>query len=270
VVRRREYTGQSRLAAPACPAADDRATTTPVSATALEEVEVADEQVRLAAESLERRQADLEIRNDLALADFRGPGWDRYAWELARYGYAVMMAWLKTGEMFNQCTAKGCSLGSPTLEWTIDDRAGLENETVALAVNNFKQQALIAGKWTYNGGAALKTYFIGACVFAFPNLYRKWLTDRAALHHLTSLEHDTVDRSISPQDPAEMAVTQLHIREGFNNIPDNRTKSAVLLQEMGYTYTEIGEILQITSRAVDGLIRRQHGRGSRQTRRRSS
>jgi hypothetical protein len=79
VVRRREYSGQSRLAAPACPAPDDRATTTPVSATALEEVEVADEQVRLAAESLERRQADLEIRNDLALADFRGPGWDRYA-----------------------------------------------------------------------------------------------------------------------------------------------------------------------------------------------
>jgi hypothetical protein len=36
VVRRREYTGQSRLAAPACPAPDDRATTTPVSATALE------------------------------------------------------------------------------------------------------------------------------------------------------------------------------------------------------------------------------------------
>lgn len=262
MVRRRENAGQSRPAAPARPATDDRPTTTPVLAVALDEVEVDDEQARLAAESLERRQADLEIRDDLAQADFRGPSWDRYAWELARYGYAVVMAWLKTGEMFSQCKAKGCSLGSPPLEWTIDDRAGLANETVALAMNSFKQQALIAGKWTPNGGATLKTYFIGACVFAFPNLYRKWLTDRVSLQHRTSFEYDAVDRSSPPQDPGEIAVTQLYIREGFNNIPDDRTKSAVLLQEMGYTYTEIGEILQISSRAVDGLIRRQHERGA--------
>ena len=80
-----------------------------------------------------------------------------------------------------------------------------------------------------------QTYFIGGCVFAFPNLYRKWSTERAALQYLTSIEYDTVDRSNPPQDPGEMAVTQLHIREGFNNIPDDRTKSAILLQEMGYT-----------------------------------
>ena len=270
MVRRREYAGQSRAAVPERPATDHRATTTPVSAAALDEVEVDDEQARLAAEYLERRQADLELRNDLALAGFRGPGWDRYAWELARYGYAVMMAWLKTGEMFSQCKAKGCSLGSPPLEWAMDDRAGLATETVALAVNSFRQQALIEGKWTHHGGATLKTYFIGACVFAFPNLYRKWVSDRAALQHLASLEHDTVDRSSPPQDPGDMVVTRLYIREGFNNIPDDRTKRAVLLQEMGYTYTEIGEILRISSRAVDGLIRRQHERGASTRRRRLS
>jgi hypothetical protein len=233
-----------------------------VSAPALDELDVDDEQARLAAESLERRQADLELRNELALAGFRGPGWDRYAWELASYGYAVIMAWLETGEMFSQCAAKGCNLGSPPPDWTIDDRAGLANETVALAVNNFRQQALIEGKWSHNGGATLKTYFIGACIFAFPNAHRKWLTDRAALGQLTDFEHDAVNRSSPLQDPGEMAVTRLRIREGFNNISDHRTKCAVLLQAMGYTYTEIGEILQISSRAVDGLIRRQHERGA--------
>jgi hypothetical protein len=233
-----------------------------VSAAALEEVEADDEQARLAAESLERRQADLEIRNELALAGFRGPGWDRYASELARYGYAVMMAWFKTGEIFRQCKAKGCGVGSAPLDWAIDDRAGLANETVALAVNSFKQQALIKGKWTPKGGATLTTYFIGACVFAFPNLYRKWLTDRATLQHLTNTEHAPIVRSSPPQDPCEIAVTRLYIREGFNEIPDDRTKCAVLLQAMGYTYSEISEMMQITSRAVDGLIRRQHERGA--------
>lgn len=261
MVRRRRHTGSSRTAALACPVTGDHATITPVSAAALDKVELDDEQARLAAESLARRQADLELRNNLALTGFRGPAWDRYAWELARYGYAVVMAWLKTGEMFNQCKAKGCSPGLPPLEWTVDDRAGLANETVALAVNNFKRQALIEGKWTAEKGATLKTYFVGTCVFAFPNLYRKWSTERAALRHLMSIDDGTVDRSSLPQDPGEMAVNQLHIQEGFSSIPDKRTKSAILLQEMGYTYAEIGEILEITSRSVDGLIRRQHKRG---------
>lgn len=235
--------------------------TTVVCTTASEQVEVDDERARLAAESLERRQADLELRNDLALADFHGPGWDRYALELVCYGYAVMMAWLTTGEIFDQCKARGCNLGSSPLEWTVDDRAELANETVALAVSTFKQHALVEGRWTFDGGATLKTYFIGTCVFTFPNLYRKWLTERATLQHLTSIEHDIIERLNPPRDPGEIAVTQLHLWEGFNNIPDKRTKSVIILQEMGYTYAEIGEILQITSRAVEGLIRRQHQRG---------
>jgi hypothetical protein len=268
VVHRRERAGQARPAGSARPATDDHVTTTPVPTVScdhveagLDEMEGDDEHARLVAESLERRQADLEIRHELALAGFNGPVWDRYAFELARYGYAVMMAWLKTGEMFKQCDAKGCSLGSPPPEWGIDDQAGLANETVAVALNSFKQHAPIGGKWIPSGGVTLKTYFIGGCILAFPNIYRKWSADRAALQRLTSIEHDIVDRLNPPLDPSEMAVTQIHIQEGFNNIPDDRTKSAVLLQGLGYTYAEIGEILQITSRAVDGLIRRQHKRG---------
>jgi hypothetical protein len=262
VVGHREHAGQSRLADPACPATDDRATTASASAAVLDGSEIDSEQARLDAESLERRQADLELRNELARAGFCGPGWDRYAWELARYGYAVMMAWLETGEMFNRCAAKGCNLGSPKLEWSLDDRVGLANETVALAVNNFRKHALIKGKWTPNGGVSLKTYFVGACIFAFPNVYRKWLTDHAAMQRPASFEYDAVDRSSPLHDPGEMALTWLHIEEGFRSIPDHRTKCAVLLQAMGYTYTEIGEILHISPRAVDGLIRRQHERGA--------
>lgn len=264
MVRHRRNTGPSRSArsaAPARPASGGCVMTSPVLAAALDEVELDNERARLAAESLERRQADLELRNDLALAGFRGPGWDSYAWELACYGYAVMMAWLTTGEIFHQCKARGCSLGSPPVEWTVDDRAELANETVALAVSTFKQQALIEGRWTFDGGATLKTYFIGTCVFAFPNLYRKWSTERAALQSKISIEYGTVDWSGLSQDPSEMAIARLHIWEGFDSISDERTKSVIILQTMGYTYAEIGEILQITSRAVEGLIRRQHQRG---------
>lgn len=266
MVRRRRRAGQRRSAQASYARApcDDRATTTPVSAAALDDVEVDDEHAWLAAESLVRRQADLEIHHELARAGCCGPSWDRYAEELARYGYAVMLAWLQSGEMFSQCKAKGCGLGPPPPEWTVDDRTGLANETVALAVNSFKQK-LIEGRWTPDGGATLRTYFIGGCVFEFPNLYRKWLTDRAALQRQQpmNIERDTDDRSNPSQDPCEIAINKLRADEAFNSIPDDRTKSVVLLQAIGYTYAEIGEILQITSRAVDGIIRRQHERGSR-------
>lgn len=206
--------------------------------------------------------ADVDIHDELARTGFRGPVWKRYAEELARYGYGVMMAWLLTGEIFSQCQAKGCRLRPPPPEWTVDDQTGLANETVALAVNSFKQN-LINRRWTPYGGATLKTYFIGGCVFAFPNLYRKWLTAHAAAQREQPMtEQDTYDRSNPPQDPCEMAINKLLAEAAFNNIPDDRTKRAVVLQAMRYTYAEIAEILGITSRAVERLIARGRRRSS--------
>lgn len=45
-----------------------------------------DEAVRMAAEYLERRQADAGIRDILANADFQGPYWEEFAEGLIRYG----------------------------------------------------------------------------------------------------------------------------------------------------------------------------------------
>jgi hypothetical protein len=59
-----------------------------------------DEAERRAAESMTRRKRDLDLRNELALEDFSGVGWDRYANELARYGIAVMVVWMRTGRIF--------------------------------------------------------------------------------------------------------------------------------------------------------------------------
>ena len=109
-------------------AAHEPATTTPASARDLSNVEEVDEEAQRAAESLERRMADLELRNDLALTGFTGPQWDRFAEELARYGRAVMKAWCYSGEIFNQCRKRNCNPGTAPQDWTEDDREGVADD----------------------------------------------------------------------------------------------------------------------------------------------
>src|SRR5208282_5018142 len=124
-----------------------------------------DEAVRRAAEYLERRQADAEIRDILAVAEFRGPFWDEFAEGLIRYGYAVIGAWVRTGQIFARCSLAGVGVGENRFEWTSEDQDDLIQETLIEGLLGFRR-ALSEGRWTVHGGASLKTYFIGACRLA--------------------------------------------------------------------------------------------------------
>jgi len=227
-------------------------------------VEDDDDPARQAAESLQRRLGDLELRNELAHAGFTGPVWERFANELARYGHAVMMAWLWTNEIFVQCQARNCSPGPAPPSWTYEDRMSLANDTVTHAIGKFRDRALIAGKWNIAGGASLKTYFIGACVYAFPNYYRKWRTEQHR-HQLLHRDGLPIDVTVPTEsaDPADLALKAIRMWEQFDQIPHDRTKTAVLLHAMGYTNNEIAELLQTTSGAVKEMLRRQRQRGER-------
>lgn len=252
-------------------AAHEPATTTPVSDSDLSTVEEVDEEARRAAESLERRQADLELRNDLALAGFTGPQWRRFAEELARYGRAVMKAWCYSGEIFNQCRRKNCYPGPPPDDWGDDDRDGLADDVVAHAIKAFRERALIFGEWDWKAGASLKTYFIGACVYQFPNAFRRWRTEDQTWRHLRRLDpaaeeflehrhHDHTD---------DLALIRLESSTAFDAIPDDRTKIAMLMHSQGYTYPEIAELLDTSVKAVDGLLIRHRKRVAAATRRTS-
>jgi DNA-directed RNA polymerase specialized sigma24 family protein len=223
-----------------------------------------DERARRVAESLTQRHHDLRLQQELVREGFAGPLWNRFAEELARYGYAVVMAWLHTGEMFHQCQKKGCRLGPSPTWWTEEDRTSLANETVATAIAKFKTAGLQQHGWHVDGGATLKTYFIGACVFAFPNPYRRWKTQQHAqreLHggHPRALDDD-LDNLPPDADPADIAVATVTTWAIFNDIPNNDTKKAALLQAGGYSDPEIGELLGITPAAIAERLRRQRRR----------
>jgi hypothetical protein len=116
---------------------------------------------------------DIALRHELAYDMFHGPNWNKVAGRLVEYGLAVIKSWLQTRKMWKQCKENRCWPGAPPDVLSEDDCAELANETVARAINTFQDKAMTRGGWRPERGASLSTYFIGRCVFAFPNVYRK-------------------------------------------------------------------------------------------------
>jgi DNA-directed RNA polymerase specialized sigma24 family protein len=219
--------------------------------------DVFDAESQRAADSLARRQAEHQLWTELAGVGFAGPGWDRFETELGRYGYAVVTAWLATLEVFTQCARKGCAVGEPPMFWTEEDREDLANDTVNAAIGTFRKKAQNGSGWSVGGGASLKTYFIGSCVFAFPNIYRKWrnATDEWT-RGIGELAGIAADRDRWADDPVELAILRMRVNAGFEVVEKDPTTKAVVMAELGYSHTEIAAALGLSVGAVGERLRR--------------
>jgi hypothetical protein len=120
------------------------------------------------------------------------------------------VAWLRQGAIIGKCRERGAGLPEPPLgALSRPDVAGeLAAETVAKALNTFRNTVLIPGRWNPARGASLKTFFIGQCLIRFPNIYRAWL--KTEVHHDLLVDELAIfDRPPSggpPTDPAQLAV----------------------------------------------------------------
>ena len=70
---------------------------------------------------------------------------------------------------------------------------------------------------------------------------------------LHSISWDVPSRALGPDESSAQYDT---IRRALNEIENPRTRAALVLTEEGYQQEEIAEILSITQRAVEGLLRR--------------
>ncbi len=102
------------------------------------------------AGNLARREKDRELIAKLAKSNFEGPAQELFEAELAAYGYPVMMAWTRTGEIVKKAAGKGRPLSIPSdgPGWSREDRSELSSETVARAVVFFREKVLRTGRGT--------------------------------------------------------------------------------------------------------------------------
>lgn len=202
-----------------------------------------------------RLSADVELCEVLASCDFDGPLWEHYAEELAKYGCAVMSAWLRTGQITRECRRHGRPVDLPD-HWTVDDQREVVLETVAKGLVVFRT-ALVDQRWSAKSGASLRTYFAGSCIRAFPNVLRAWSREQERWDRATQAwEQETAltDR----QSPAE-SLAAIDAREALETMladsPD-RTKAILRLSFDGYTVAEIADVLVMTSATVSAVLHR--------------
>jgi len=201
-----------------------------------------------AAESAERLHTECGLRDALIAQGFGGPD---YA-ALTAYGLELMTALVASGYIFTRCYEEGIYLLS--LPIPISDQEDLVQETVAEALQTF-DKSLKQGRWQPGRGASLKTYFTGALLLHFANIWRRWLRYRARQAGLP-LETVSYDSGSPEPDPADIYVQRDEVRRALGSPEEARTKAALVLTEDGYTQQEIAEILGTTRRAVESLLRR--------------
>ena len=214
-------------------------------------------------ENLQRREADQALLTELAAGDFTGRTYERFENELAAYAMSVMRGWMHSGFIFKLAAARGFSLNPSGEELEelfrdSDAREELAIMTVALALLRFRKQALVGGGWRFEGGASLSTYFMGACLYVFPNEVRK----RRAQIKRWRLQNNG-DPSLAPSplegrtdDPGVIAVGNQRVRDDLGRT-DVRTRAIVALTIDGYTQEEIVELIdEISVRGVEGVLYR--------------
>jgi DNA-directed RNA polymerase specialized sigma24 family protein len=213
-------------------------------------------------ESLQRRLADQELLAELAEGKFTGRLYERFENELAGYAMAVLCGWMHSGYIFNLAAARGFTLNPSEKELDelfrkSDVREELAIMTVALALPRFREHALVDGGWRFDGGASLSTYFMGACLYVFPNELRKRRAQRTRWHRQDHGDPQlAAPRNDKINDPGVITVGTMRVLSDLART-DPRTRAIVALTVDGYSQEEIVELLGETSiRAVEGVLHR--------------
>lgn len=221
-----------------------------------------DPAARARVENAKRLLADRALAAELAMAGFAGPVFEVAETEFAAYGIAVMMAWMRTGQIFRKCRDTGRPVRDQRLQWSRDDRLEIAIETTARALRHFVDQVLRPGKWDPCRGATLRTFFVGACLLQFTNVFELWATEQrhwAQVNDGESIPDDAAGRTdLQWTDPTGgAAVRRRTAQEQLNRIPDPKTRRAAwLVLGHGASHAEAGEAVGLSAAAVEGRLYR--------------
>ncbi|MFI6225295.1 sigma-70 family RNA polymerase sigma factor [Nocardia salmonicida] len=216
------------------------------------------------AENLARLEADAELVRMLQLGQFSDHVWNPVAEELARYGLAVLQSWIRSHTIFAKVKTK-TGWGLPILDgWPDAETAEqLATDTVVNALNYFRDKVLAAGKWDPTRGASLRTYFIGQCLFQFPNLYRTaYNIEIERQEHELLTDDDTLFRGQerSVEDVLGGSRFGSAGEEALAQVTTVMAKIAFGLIVEGYSAAEIAVRLNKTEKQIENMLVYQRSR----------
>lgn len=211
----------------------------------------------------ERLSADRAIVLALTADGFTGPRYDLFRHEVMAYGYQVLVGWIRRGVMFNECRSHGLHLAvSPSirerLSTAFEDAHDLAATTVAQTFPKFVEKGLVEGRWDPGKGASLKSYFIGACVYTFPNVYRTWANGFLAglREPRYGLLPDQIDTVRGAPDPADVVMSRAAVDDALAALPPVTAHALELIVFGGYPHREAARLAGLTEDALQKRLKR--------------
>ncbi len=169
------------------------------------------------------------------------PLWRDFAGQLARFGYPMVQTWLRIVLVW---TGTVSATVGHRVTLTEDDIDELAQETVARAINSFRDEARRSGRWSWPGQSELRTALLTQCVRQLPHAYRSRLlrTERLPVDPLEEL----AGRPVGP------AVVQA-LR---HSVTDWREETTHLLRSWTFPEPECEELIADTLAVLDLAARR--------------
>ena len=216
-----------------------------------------------AAEHLRRLAEDQGLINALQWVRFakESPEWAQLARALIEYGYSVCVGWAVAGVIYERAHArnvKGLRHLPEGLKLSHDDAHALAVTLLVDAVESFRTKVLLTDKWTSRGGASLKTYFIGWCLFGLPGAYQRW--HRAEMPVTLPANREDQERHAGRADPERLAVAAAEIRQLQELIGDRVAWEMFELHAAGFSYDQIADMFETTEGSVRSRLTRARAR----------
>ncbi|RZU46690.1 hypothetical protein EV385_6767 [Krasilnikovia cinnamomea] len=226
-----------------------------------------DATTRDAADRLWLRQDDVELVERMTKKGFVGWEYDTFINDLARYGHAVIRVWIHTGEAYRRAFELGRPVSHahrPRHPVLPDDASALADLAVTFGLKLFIKKGLMQGQWQADGGASLRSYFIGSCLLTLSNACRSWKPDSP---DQSAVPYDVVDDIPTQRagDDPERVVLLRSIIAGLLEEESPVDKLILRLRAVGYTEGEVAEIVGegATAKSVEHKIARARRRISR-------
>ncbi|MGV9667460.1 hypothetical protein [Nocardia niigatensis] len=205
----------------------------------------------------ERGAAEHELFELVRKAGFEGPAWKLLADNLVRHALAVLGPWVRSGWIFSVAEQKRMPLRPTTQERLLVETRFAEDfvqETVTRALERFRRNARDGDGWNAESGLGLGSYFIGACVLAFVEHFRRCrrtgdlyqFQAAASVAVVTEAGPDLMEVLASTEDVAGSVVDRLAFRSRLTGLGD-RDRGLVWGKAMGLTAPEIQHLFDFPS-----------------------
>lgn len=207
------------------------------------------------ADAAERRRGDQLLVEAILKEGLGGKRHYQLEDALIRYAVPVLKHLMQTGEIVPKCAELERPIGDADglRELSAHDRDELVRDVIAEAMLGFAKAVFEERRWSPDGGASLKTYFVNACLRQFSTLYRKWWSNYRRIRP-EGLEIDLSARASA--DPASVVSATDEVVRLLRKTDDRQTQEVLLRRGLGDSAQNAASKAGLSSKAAEGRVAR--------------